>query len=118
MKLTSLLDAWAGKAPLGVSRSSRWPKARAAHLAVYPFCAVCNGKAKLEVHHIKPFHEFPELELVESNMVTLCESGNGGVTCHLHYGHLGNYKNINPDVLTDIPIWRVKLDNAKPATRP
>lgn len=39
-------------------------------------------------HHKKPFHEFPELELVEENIGIICESW-GHRCCHYLVGHLG-----------------------------
>lgn len=37
-------------------------------------CALCNSKGKkLNCHHIKPVAKFPELELVSTNLITICE---------------------------------------------
>ena len=55
----------------------------------------------LEVHHIKPFHLHPELELDFNNLITLCESGANGIVCHRAIGHLGNYRSFNIDVKED-----------------
>ena len=107
--LKQIKDRVQGKAPAGAKRSSKWPKIRAEHLAKNGECAVCGGKQKLEVHHIAPFHVDPTKELDLANLITLCESGTGGVTCHLHFGHLGNYKKTNPDVAKDAAIWKQKL---------
>ena len=93
----------------GKKRSPKWSKVRKAHLLNNPLCAVCGKKTKLEVHHIKPFHLHPELELESTNLITLCESGKGGVVCHLHFGHLGNYKKINKAVIKDSTTWNKKL---------
>jgi 5-methylcytosine-specific restriction enzyme A len=104
-----LKDILQGKAGLKDKRSDQWPNVRKSFLKRFTTCAVCNGKDKLEVHHIQPFHLHPELELSDDNLITLCESGKHGVTCHLFIGHLGNYMNINPDVVTDSHIWYIKL---------
>jgi len=102
-------DVVQGKAKIGDARSSQWPTIRKKHLKNQPKCAVCGGDKTLEVHHIKPFNMQPELELDLNNLITLCESKNNGVTCHLLFGHLGNYKTINPNVLEDVAIWFKKI---------
>jgi 5-methylcytosine-specific restriction protein A len=90
-------------------RSPHWPTLRNKWLQGHPVCAVCGGRKVLEVHHIKPVHLNPELELDESNLVTLCEDKNNGVNCHLLFGHLGSFLSFNPDVLQDVAQWRDKL---------
>ena len=107
--LKSLSDIAKGKVPVGLPRSSLWPKARLQHLLNNPTCSVCGGKDKLEVHHIRPFHLHPDLELDPTNFVTLCESDLNGVNCHLYHGHLGNFKSYNVDVITDAATWLGKL---------
>jgi 5-methylcytosine-specific restriction endonuclease McrA len=90
-------------------RSSHWPAARAAHLQHERECAACGGKDHLEVHHIIPF-SWPggsELELVDSNLITLCESPSHN--CHLWVGHLGDYRSRNPDVRRDAAAFRAKI---------
>src|SRR3990167_2401737 len=86
----------------GAQRSSEWRRVRAEHLARNPLCALCGGEKTLEVHHIKMFSTNPELELDKNNLITLCESGKNGVVCHRFFGHLGNYKSINPFVAGDV----------------
>jgi formate dehydrogenase assembly factor FdhD len=107
--LKKIKDKIQGKVPAGTARSSKWPKVREEHLKKNNVCAVCGGDKKLEVHHKKPFHLHPELELEPSNLVTLCEALNKGLNCHLLIGHLGNYKNMNPDVDKDVRSWSKKL---------
>ena len=109
MILKNIKDSIQGKAALGSIRSNKWPTARKHHIAKNPTCAACGGKDKLEVHHIKPFHMDPSLELEPTNLLTLCESKSFGVVCHLHYGHLGDYKRVNPDVVKDAAIWNKKM---------
>jgi len=96
-----IIDVVQGKAPLAAKRSNNWYKARKAYLSKHPFCESCGGKDKLEVHHIVPFHEAPELELEESNLIVLCESKKYGINCHLAVGHLGDYRRINDGVKRD-----------------
>ncbi len=94
------LAAERDKEPLGNLRSPEWPKVRAEHLKNNPTCACCGGTENLQVHHIKEFHNYPELELEPTNLITLCE-GNKYLNCHLTYGHLGWYSINNPNVLDD-----------------
>lgn len=108
-----LVDAAQGKHPLSAKRSSHWPTVRKHYLGMHPVCAVCGGSEKLEVHHVRPFHIHPDLELDPGNLITLCESNHGGVNCHLAFGHLSNFKSWNESVRDDAAAWSVKL-----ATRP
>lgn len=70
--------------PLGVvgaARSGKWPSVRAEYLKLHPTCEACGTDKDLNVHHIHPFHEHPELELQMSNLITLCREH------HLTLGH-------------------------------
>jgi 5-methylcytosine-specific restriction endonuclease McrA len=87
-------------------RSSGWPRVEKEHLILQPVCAGCGSKKCLQVHHKKPFHLHPELELEQSNLITLCE--NGVANCHLNVGHLGDWKAYNPSVLADAALWLKK----------
>lgn len=80
-------------------RSTQWPKARKAWLNNHPTCAACGSKDCVQVHHKKPFHIYPELELNPINFITLCERS--PVNDHLEIGHLGNWKNFNTNVESD-----------------
>lgn len=76
-------------AKLKSKRSSHWATMRHHFISNNPNCAVCNGTKRLNVHHIKPFHIFPELELDTNNLITLCM---GKHECHLRFGHGGDFK--------------------------
>lgn len=104
-----IIDAAKGKHPFTKSRSGRWPAARKKHLEEHPACEVCGGTEKLEVHHRRPFHLHPELELDPSNLITLCEANHGGVNCHLFVGHLGSFKSFNESVSEDAASWASKI---------
>ncbi|WP_233343621.1 HNH endonuclease [Burkholderia cepacia] len=104
-----LIDAAKGKHPLSAKRSSHWAATRRQHLELHPACAMCGGTEKLDVHHIRPFHLHPELELEPSNLITLCEAGHGGANCHLLFGHLGNFRSFNVDVAADAARWNDKI---------
>ena len=64
----------------------------------HPSCASCASKVGLNVHHIKPFHLHPELELETDNLIVLCMDVN---ECHLLIGHGDNFKAYNADVVQD-----------------
>ena len=94
----------------GKKRSSKWPKTRKKFLLENPCCAVCGrDNGKREVHHIKPFHLHPELELDPNNLITLCENKKNGVNCHLLFGHLGCYRSFNENVKKDAEEWIKKI---------
>lgn len=97
-----------GKIPKGVKRSNAWPTTRQKHLLTHPECALCGGTKKLNVHHIKPFWLFPELELAPLNLITLCE-GAKWLNCHFIVGHLLSWKSFNPAVLPDVRLLRLKI---------
>jgi hypothetical protein len=98
------------KDPKGSKRSGHWPSVRKAYLKKFPYCGVCGGKKKLEVHHIRPFHLHPELELDSSNLITLCENYSDGVNCHLLFGHLGSFKSYNINVFHNALEWNRKIE--------
>jgi hypothetical protein len=75
-------------------RSPEWHRVEKEHLAKEPECQWCGATACLQVHHIKPFHLAPELELDPDNLITLCEEG-GYLNCHLTHGHHGDFRDFN-----------------------
>lgn len=92
--LTAIGEKLAGK-PYAV-RSAKWRKVRADFLVLFPSCTACGTKTNLNVHHIRPFHLYPELELEPANLITLCEQHN----CHYLFGHFLDWKAFNPKVVT------------------
>lgn len=80
-------------------RSSHWPKVERDFKSKNPVCAACGSKKKLNVHHVKPFHLYPQLELDENNLITLCMDRN---ECHIKLGHGGDWKAYNPNVRKDV----------------
>lgn len=82
---------------IGIStkRSSRWPTVEKYFRKTHPTCAACGSKNRLNVHHIQPFHIFPELELDINNLITLCM---GKKECHLRLGHGSDFKAYCPDI--------------------
>ena len=70
-------------------RSPQWHKLEKTFLESNPTCEVCGSKNKLNVHHIKPFHLHPELELDPKNLITLCMDKKES---HLRIGHGSDFK--------------------------
>ena len=105
-----LINRWENRESLklgGAIRSSEWPAVRTQHLQKSSTCAICGGGKKIQVHHKKPFHLEPKLELDPDNLITLCEEKN----CHLRFGHLYSFKSYNPFIDSDAVIWREKIKN-------
>ena len=92
---------------LGVKRSREWPRVRKQHLLEHPTCERCGGRKGLEIHHIKPFHLEPELELAPENLATLCER----MKCHFIFGHLYDWKSYNSELEADLSLWKLKERN-------
>jgi len=95
-----------------VARSPHWETIRRHHIKNNPDCAACGNLDNVQVHHIRPFHLFPELELEPSNFITLCENDPDGKNTvienhHLHLGHNGNFHNNNDKVLNDVDGYRI-----------
>lgn len=88
------------------TRSPKWSNTRKKHLENNPKCAACGSSKKLEVHHIKPVHLFPELELDPTNLITLCAD-----PCHIIFGHLMNFKSWNKEVIEDTSVYCNKVKN-------
>jgi hypothetical protein len=89
-------------------RASAWRRVRAEHLAKHPACEVCGRTTNLAVHHIFPVSIAPELELVENNLITLCET-----TCHFVFGHFFSYHCYNKDVRQMARQFRVKMSRRR-----
>lgn len=83
----------------GVKRHPSWRRVRKEFLKNNSSCAVCGGTKKLVVHHIKPVHLFPELELVKPNLITLCQSRSHND--HFIFGHLLNWRSYNKEIIKD-----------------
>jgi 5-methylcytosine-specific restriction protein A len=85
-------------APPAGRRSSQWPAKRKEHLKAEPTCQACGTTEHLQVHHILPFHLFPNLELDPKNLITLCEMPSRN--CHYNYGHGFDWHLFDPEVRT------------------
>ncbi len=80
-------------------RSPLWEAFSLDRIREHPYCSICKCNKLLASHHKKPYHIWPELELVKSNIVVLCSQH------HLHDGHLGNWKSFNPLLDKLLELW-------------
>ena len=62
-------------------RSGQWVQVRNEFVRRHPRCEACGSAYQLNVHHVIPFHERPDLELDEGNLITLCREH------HFRIGH-------------------------------
>lgn len=84
----------------GRERSPEWGRVAREHLLREPECVACGYRGrKLQVHHIKPFHLHPQLELDPDNLITLCEAR--GREHHLLLGHLDAWDSYNEHIRAD-----------------
>lgn len=100
---------WVWIASMTSGRHSRWGEVARSHLLRQPRCMVCGNAKNLQVHHIRPFHLFPELELDPGNLLTLCVAGPGHMNCHLVVGHRGVWARWNDQVEKDAATFRSML---------
>ena len=105
--LQYLLRKWQNREALktfGAQRSSEWKATRDSFLKKHPLCEVCRVKAEI-VHHILPYHISPENELLESNLISLCNE------CHLVLAHLKSFKRWDRHIRETARLFRTKIDN-------
>lgn len=88
------------------ARSPDWRSVRKSFAKANPKCAVC-GDNDIEIHHKKPYHLFPELELDENNLISLCRRD------HFLFGHLCDWKCSNSEVVKDAKDFNYKIKNRK-----
>lgn len=88
-------------------RAGAWPRVRREHLSKEPNCVVCGRRpSRPEVHHVQSYHEHPELELDPDNLATVCDE-----PCHQMFGHLRNWKKINPHFREDADRFRKRVQD-------
>lgn len=63
------------------------------------------------MHHILPYHLYPDLELDLDNLITLCEKP--GHDCHFTFGHLHDWYSFNRLVRADAARY-LDRQNARP----
>lgn len=76
-------------------RSPKWDELRDSFIKLNNKCAACGSSIRLQVHHKKPFHDYPELELDPNNLITLCMSEK---ECHLRIAHGGAFSKWCPEI--------------------
>lgn len=84
-----VVDVAQKKTTVKKRRSRFWRSVRKKHIKANPTCAACGTRKRLEVHHMKPFALYPELELDRTNLQTLCQRD------HFAVGHLYDYRAYN-----------------------
>lgn len=94
----NVIHSVAREAVKRVARSPEWRRVEKDFLSKNASCAACGKSKRLQVHHVKPFHEYPSLELDEKNLIALCM---GGKECHLKIGHGDDFKARNTTVRPD-----------------
>lgn len=73
----------------------QWHRESRLWLVDHP-CAVTGETGDgVEVHHIRPYHLFPELEMDPANWIALRRDW------HFYLGHFGDWVLWNPDVAQD-----------------
>ena len=111
--LTFLLTKYQNRESLkvfGGVRSPLWSKTkREFEKKNSKMCSVCGGEKEVQLHHIKPFHLHPELELEHTNLIWLCEAPNRN--CHLNMGHLNSFHSYNVDIKKDAEYYLNKIKN-------
>ena len=83
----------------GAKRSDDWPSFRKRN--IHEKCDVCGKGLFLELHHIRPFHLSPGLELELTNIVTLCRKH------HFELGHFFSWKSYNKEIKQ----WIAQIQN-------
>ncbi len=94
---------------VGCARSAKWPALRRKYLALHPHCAACGSSEEVEVHHIRPFHLHPDLELDSENLVSLCNKHG----CHFAFGHNYDWAAYNSHVGEDARIQAMRTKQRK-----
>jgi hypothetical protein len=87
-------------------RAAGWPPLLHRLLVANPLCRGCGHNSETG-HHIKPYHEFPQFELVPENVVCVC------VACHFVICHCNNWTYYVPTVLADLDWHRTRVDAAR-----
>ena len=77
---------------------------RDAWLMKHPTCEVC-GATNPEVHHLESYSRRPDLELDETNLISL--GRNCG--CHELFGHLKSWHSENTNCRKDVVEWARKI---------
>jgi hypothetical protein len=102
------LESWL-QPPLivgGTPRSPGWGPFQREWIREHGTCVACGGTKFLQVHHKKPYHRFPELELCKDNAMTLCMAP--ARFCHLLIGYSGDFCCWNPHAEEDAALMLLR----------
>ena len=88
----------------GVPRSSKFAKLAKEFIKEKGGrCEATGVTFDLEVHHIKEYHNFPELELDKTNFIVLTH------WIHFFLAHYGKWASINRNIIADAQWLRAKI---------
>ena len=59
-------------------------------------CVLCKKNSDLHIHHILPKSSYPDYFIEPCNQIVLCSA------CHLFDAHLGNSRDINTELASDL----------------
>ena len=105
--LDHLLDWWDGRT-FGAARSPKFAQlSREMIREAGGLCRMGMHKPSLfnplNTHHVKSFHEFPDLEMEKSNLAVLCRLH------HFVHAHLKNWSDSNPGIIADCDALNKKI---------
>jgi len=75
-----------------IQHDSKWRRVRNQFYATHQTCAMCGAAKDVQVHHILPWHLYPDLRYTHTNLISLCQP------CHFRFGHGRDWKAYNPDI--------------------
>ena len=84
---------------------AQWRRTRNHFIRIQDDCQMCGADKQLQVHHVRPWHLYPELRYEHSNLITLCQP------CHFRFGHGRNWQAYNPDITNLVVHVRKSLTN-------
>lgn len=79
----------------------RWRSTASRHLRENPTCTACGSTVRVRPHHVVPVCVDPSREHDFTNLLSLCESYEYGLNCHLFFGHGGSWSAWNPNAVAD-----------------
>jgi hypothetical protein len=91
-------------------RSPKWPALRRAWIRDNPLCAACGTALHVEVHHLIPVHVAPDGELLECNLLSLCDGPTR--SCHFYIGHACNFKGYNLHCIEDAARFLLRVQES------
>lgn len=91
---------------LGAKRSPEWSKTKREFEKLYPkVCEFCGTTKKMNLHHLKPFNLFPDLENDFNNLLWACRD------CHFIFCHLKFWGSYDLNAKETAKWYRGKIEN-------